>query len=263
MRSPKRQSLTTAYVRDFHPPPYLNKARILLVDIETLPALGFFWDRPWETSIIEVVKEWQILSFSAKWLGGEQETHINHKTDKFLVKKLWNLLDNSDIVIGQNLDRFDIRKINSRFLFYNLPPPSPYKTVDTLKVARKNFALLSNKQDDLGKYLKIGGKIKVDKGLWLGCIKGDKKALKRMAKYNAHDVKMLEKIYLRFQPWLKLNLGMFSASTCCPKCGSKKLQRRGFTCNATTQYQKIQCQSCFGWSRTSLNLRETKPLISL
>ena len=106
--------------------------KILLIDIEVLPAVGLYWDRPWETSIIETTKQWQILSFSAKWLGEDRcYTYVNHRTDKVLVNKLWKLLDECDVVIGHNLDKFDIRKINARLLYHGLGPPSPYKTIDT------------------------------------------------------------------------------------------------------------------------------------
>ena len=97
---------------------YLEGKQILLLDIETLPALGFFWDKPWETSILQVVKQWQVLSFSAKWLGGSQQTHINHRTDRFLMNKLWKLLDETECVIAHNGDGFDIKKINSPIPFF-------------------------------------------------------------------------------------------------------------------------------------------------
>ena len=245
-----------------NPSPYLEGNRILLLDIETLPAIGFFWDQPWETQIIEVIKEWQILSFSAKWLGGFQQTYINHKSDRILVGKLWKLLDEAEIVIGQNLDRFDIRKINARFLYYGLGPPSPYKTIDTLKIARKNFALLSNKQDDLGKFMGTGRKIKTDKDLWLDCIKGKKSALKRMAEYNAQDVILLEANYLKLRAWSKTNLGIHSDGIACPHCQSDQVVKRGIQKNNTTEYHRIFCNNCRGWSRLSENLRLTKPLIT-
>lgn len=232
--------------------------RIVLIDIETLPARGWFWDNPWETRIIAVEREWQILSFSAKWLGGEQQTHIDHLTDKFLVDRLWKLLDQADIVIAQNGDRFDTRKINARFLFFGKPPPSPYRTIDTLKVSRKNFALLSHSQQDLGVYLGTGQKLKTDKDLWLDCIQGKKKALAYMKKYNAQDVVLLEKNYLRLRPWIKNhpNLGMWAERTVCPKCGSKNLQRRGYQINQTTKYARLVCKDCLGWSRARLNEQE-------
>lgn len=182
-----------------------------------MPAVGLFWDNPWETSIIEVLEEWRILSFSAKWLKGEQETYINHKTDEKLVRRIWKLLDQADIVIGQNIDRFDIRKINARFLFYKLPPPSPYRTIDTLKISRKKFALLSHKQDDISRFTGNPRKIETNKRLWLECRAGKKSALQEMVRYNAQDVIGLEKNYLTFLPWISNhpNLGMWIDKTVC------------------------------------------------
>ena len=246
------------------------EGKILLLDIETLPALGFFWDKPWETSIIEVVKQWQILSFSAKWLNGSQETHIDHASDRVLIKKLWKFLDQAEIVVAHNGDKFDIRKINARMLFYGMPPPSSYRTIDTLKVARKHFAMLSNKQDDLGAFLKTGRKLKTDKSLWLDCIKGDRLALKEMAEYNAQDVVLLEKNYLKLLPWISNHpsLDNYSDKTVCPKCGSQELQRRGFKYTNTRKYQSIWCKKCNGWSRSPVSDNEKKenikrPLVSI
>lgn len=241
----------------------MEGTKILLLDIETLPARGFFWDRPWETSIIETDKQWQILSFSAKWLEGGQQTYINHKTDRFLLIKLWKLLDEAEIVIAHNGDKFDIRKINARFLFWGLGPPSPYKTIDTKKVAKKYFALLSNKQDDIGEFLGTGRKLKVDKDLWLDCIKGNKEALDRMKEYNAQDVILLERNYLKLRPWISDHFPVVTDKLGCPKCGSVNFQRRGYQRNKSTEYHRIFCLSCGGWARTAYNTRVVKPLISI
>ena len=236
------------------------EGKILLIDIETLPALGFFWDHPWETSIIAVEKEWQILSFSYKWLGEKPKTYINHRTDRFLMLKIWKLLDEARLVIAQNGDKFDIRKINARFLYWGLGPPSPYKTIDTLKVARKYFAMLSNRQDDMGEYLGTGRKIKVDKDLWLDCIRGNKEALKRMKEYNEQDIVLLEKNYLRLRPWIYNHWPLDREKLGCPRCGSENIQRRGFYYAISTTYHKIYCNDCKGWSRTVYNLQISKPL---
>lgn len=118
--------------------------------------------------------------------------------------KLWKLLNACDICIAHNGDRFDIKKINARFLFHGLPPPRPYKTIDTLKISRRNFGLSSHRQDDIGKFAGTGRKLKTDKDLWLDCIKGKKKALKQMKFYNAQDVVLLEKNYRKFLPWIKM-----------------------------------------------------------
>src|SRR3546814_6332122 len=58
--------------------------------------------------------------------------HENRTDDDVdITAKLIALLDEADVVIGQNSDRFDLPTINGRALVAGLKPPSPYKTVDT------------------------------------------------------------------------------------------------------------------------------------
>ena len=186
--------------------------------------------------------------------------------DRKLVKELWHLLDKAEIVIAQNGDAFDLKKINTRFAYYGMPPPSPYRTVDTLKVARRYFAFNSNKLDYLGEYLGLGRKIKHEGfELWKRCIDGDLKAWKQMKAYNRQDVVLLEKVYLHLLPWIKNhpNLDNYSDTTVCPKCGSKELQRRGYQFNQTTKYARIQCKNCGGWSRSPVNIKDRRSITSI
>lgn len=44
-----------------------NKPRLLLLDIETSPSLGWFFDFKKDYNIIEVEREWGILSYAYKW----------------------------------------------------------------------------------------------------------------------------------------------------------------------------------------------------
>lgn len=247
---------------------------ILLIDIETAPNLAFVWGM-WEQNVIDFQSQWYILCFSAKWMNGEHITKglpdykgytKGSENDKKLVSELWNLLNKADIVIAQNGDEFDIKKINTRFAYYNFPPPSPYRTVDTLKVARKYFAFNSNKLDSLGEYLGQGRKVKHQGfDLWKGCMSGDKKAWDQMKVYNKQDVILLEKVYRRLLPWVSNhpNMGIYTDGIICPKCGSKSLQRRGFYRGKTTKYRQIFCNDCRGWSRSYANLQEHKVLVSL
>ncbi len=124
------------------------KPSIILLDIETAPSLGYVWGI-WEQNVISVKEEWFILSFATKVLGvGKPVIYAlpdykhykrNHYDDEALVKELWKILDEADVVIAHNGDRFDIKKSNARFIYHGLKPPSPYKTIDTLKIARKHF----------------------------------------------------------------------------------------------------------------------------
>ena len=158
-------------------------------------------------------------------------------------------MDEADVIIAHNGDRFDLPKINTRFLTHKLNPPSPYKTIDTLKIARSVFKFDSNKLDDLGRYLSIGRKLPhTGFHLWKGCMSGDKASWKLMKRYNGHDVELLEKVYYIMRSWCKnhpnINMGL---SEVCPKCQSTKVQRRGFSYTLLRKKQNWFCTSCCGW----------------
>jgi uncharacterized protein YprB with RNaseH-like and TPR domain len=234
-------------------------AKVLFVDIETAPSLGWIWGK-WQQNVIDFKRDWYMLSFAYKWSTDKKVTtrglidfplrfNADLEDDSALVQELWQVLDGADIVIAHNGDSFDLPKINTRFLVHGLRPPSPYKTVDTLKIARKVFAFDSNKLDDLGHYLNIGRKLPhTGFHLWKGCMSGDPIAWAKMKKYNGHDVELLEKAYYKMQAWAPqhptVNQGKKEN---CPRCGSDKVQRRGFSFTALSKKQRMQCTSCCGW----------------
>lgn len=233
-------------------------AKICFIDIETAPSLGWVWGK-WEQNVIDFKTDWYMLSFAYKWADGGKVVKKglidypnytkNKEYDGDLVNDLWKVFDEADILIGHNGDSFDIRKSNSRFLTHGLNPPSPYKTVDTLKIARRAFKFDSNKLDDLGRYLGIGRKTPhTGFNLWKGCMDGDVASWNVMKKYNGHDVELLEKVYYAVRAWApvhpNVNKGQLEA---CPKCGSNKTQRRGFSFTLLRKKQRFQCLKCAGW----------------
>lgn len=252
----------------FKDPDY--KQKILLFDIENTPLVTYTWGI-WEQDVIEVKEEWYILCFAYKWLG-EKETHVvalpdfqgykkDRKNDEKLVKKLWELFDKAEIIVAHNGDQFDIKKANARFIQYGFEPPQPYKTIDTLKVARRHFKFDSNKLDYLGQYLKLGRKLPhTGKHLWFGCMEGDEKSWKLMREYNKQDVILLEKVYLKLRGWMttspNINL-VFGTVNNCPKCGSEHIQRRGFGYTTLTSYRRYKCMNCGAWLHGERVKRDT------
>src|SRR3990167_8593957 len=246
---------------------------ILFLDIETAPNLAYVWGM-WEQNVVDFKNQWYIMSFSVK-SNGETITkglldykgyNRNKENDKALVQELWHLLNKAEIVIAHNGDQFDLKKINTRFSYYDMPPPSPYRTVDTKKIAKRYFAFNSNSLDNLGDYLGLGRKIKHEGfELWQECMKGNLKAWGRMKAYNQQDVVLLEKVYFRLLPWMKghPNMGVYTDKTVCPKCGSRSLQRRGIMHLTSTSYHRIFCNDCRGWCRATVNLQESKPLVGI
>jgi hypothetical protein len=241
--------------------PSSKSLKILFLDIETLPNLGWSWGK-YEQDIIAFKQETCIATYAAKWLGGAVfagalPDYKGYKPqsydDKQLVADLHKLLDEADVVVAHNGVDFDVKVINSRFLFHKLSPPSPYKVIDTKRETKKVARFNSNKLNDLGVLLGEGKKLKTDFNLWLGCINGEEAAWKKMVSYNKQDVVLLEKIYLRLRPWIKThpNLTILNPNAKCPKCESNKIQWRGTAVTSTCSYKRFQCLSCGGWGRAT------------
>lgn len=238
--------------------------RILLCDLETAPNAGYAWGK-WEQNILSFTQEWYILCFAYKWLG-KKKVHAHAlpdfrgykprtEDDSEVVKKLWDVFDEADIIVAHNGDRFDIKKSNARFIFHDMPPPSPYKTVDTLKVAKQKFQFTSNKLDDLGDYLNVGRKIRTGGfDLWLDCMAGEQKAWKKMVEYNKQDVRLLERVYLKMRPWMTNhpNRNTYTYDQACPSCGSKNLTFEGHTHSQVKRMESFRCDDCGAWSKGNL-----------
>lgn len=247
-------------------------ARVLYYDIETAPNLSYVWGH-YEQNVIQHDREWYMLCVSYRW-EGQKNTQVcsltdfpdaykkDPENDYHVVKKLWELLDEADIVIAHNGDKFDMRKANARFVAHGLGPVSPVKSVDTLKVARRYFMFNSNHLNDLGRHLGIG--VKEDTGgfkTWAGCMRGDKKSWSIMKKYAKKDVDLLREVYLKLRPWMTNhpNLNVYENDDGCPTCGSHSMQRRGYRYTQVSVYQQWQCNDCGSWSRTRLADSSDKP----
>lgn len=229
--------------------------KILLLDIETSPLIIAAW-RTYDTSAIWIEEDWKMLMCGYKWLGDKKTSMLTGRvlTEGEMAEDLHALLDEADIVVGHNGDKFDLKKIQAKILEYGFAPPSPYKTVDTLKVARGHFGHTSNKLDDLCQKHNIGEKL--DTGgykLWKGVMEGDNKAWKDMEKYCVRDVDLLEKLYLTLRPWMPRhpNFAVYAEDNTpmCAHCGSKDLSiyENPYYTNSS-KYVKFQCE-CGGWSR--------------
>lgn len=234
------------------------KTRVLLYDVEVTASLGYTWGK-WEQNVIHFEKEWNMLCFAYKWLG-EKKTHIvalpdfkgykkDRDNDLLLVKELHKLFSEADIVVAHNGNSFDQKMTNARFAFHGLPPPAPYKQVDTKLVAKRYFRFNSNALNDLGVFLKLGKKLKTGGfDLWLGCMAGDLKAWETMKKYNKQDVILLEKVYYKLLPWADQHPNMATIEgrpDICPRCTKEEgFWAQGWRITKTGKYRRWQCKAC-------------------
>lgn len=246
--------------------------KILLIDVETAPIESYTWGL-WDQNVgVEQIKtEWSIISYAAKWTdkpgiiysdtSGRGVRRI--RDDKALLGEIWKLLNEADIVVAQNGNSFDIKKINARLIMHGFKPYSPIRVIDTLTVAKRHFGFTSNKLAWLTKMLTRRPKDQHKEfpgfELWVQCMADNPKAWRVMKKYNIEDVMGTEEVYEKFRPWIAQHPNMatytlIKEKSKCPKCASTNLQSRGYSILQHGKYQRYQCNDCGGWSRGKQNL---------
>ncbi len=145
--------------------------------------------------------------------------------------------------------KFDMPTLNKEFLQEGWSPPSPYKQIDLLLTARRQFRLASNKLDWVARSLGFGKKMK-HKGmeLWRECMAGDPAAWRVMERYNKRDVVLLEKVYLALRPWVvnHPNVALYTGETrpACTNCGSLRVIKRGYYYAKSLRYRRFSCSDC-------------------
>ena len=251
-----------------------SKCRILIFDIETSPQLSLPWG-----SIKQFINPEQLLApssvlcWAAQWLG-EKKMHYKQMdipegvlpTDsiealqalaKFytygdldVCAELWDLFDEADIVVAHNGKAFDTAHMSTRWLDHGFVPPSPYKIIDTLQSARKQFNFPRNKLESICRYRNIGTKTDHEGfELWKKCMCGDAKAWAKMKKYNKNDVTLLSEVYLDMRPWMlkhpNVALGYEDGVARCIACGSPALVEMTKTSKtAASVFDSFRCESC-------------------
>lgn len=244
--------------------------KILILDIETAPVKAYVW-RLWKQDVYidQIISDWFMLTWSAKWLGadGTMSEKLTTKEaleedDKRIVTELWDLLNEADIVIAHNGNSFDIPKIKTRFILHGLPPTTPYQQIDTKVIAAKEFGFSSNKLDYLGQMFGLGQKIHTEFSLWTKCLQGDPAALEEMRIYNVQDVILLEKIYLKLRPYIKghPNVTLYDERypDRCPSCGGSHLVEVAHTYTSVNKFKVFSCLDCGAMSRNRKSVKRVK-----
>lgn len=236
-----------------------HHAKVLVMDIETAPlstAVFGIWNQNIGLNQLNTL-DYFIITWAAKWLFEDEvmygqltpEESLN-ENDERIVKDMWSLLEEADIVITHNGDKFDFKRLNTRFIIHGMNPPAPYQSIDTLKVVKKNFNFVSNKLNFINEVLGLETKLQHDGfSLWKGCVNGDQQSLDTMLEYNKQDVYIQEELYFRLRPWIKPhpNLGFFIEQDIqvCPNCASPDWNLiDNYYRTQLNEYQSFRCNCC-------------------
>lgn len=232
-------------------------ARVVTLDIERMKGRAEveFWDLgdyknrrihadtviEWPRTICAAWKWYDAKSvkFAAEWEPAGRDGMFH---------ALWDVFDSADVVYGHNVDGFDVKKLKTDWRDLGLPPPSPFKTVDTLKVARREFGDESKTLDALCKRLGIPAKTdKYDVEVARAACAGDKAAQRKLKAYNCGDILASEALVDRLRAWLPNHphLGALNADEHrCNACGSTDLARNGTYLAVQIRYTQWRCRNC-------------------
>lgn len=234
-----------------------NQPKLLFYDIETSLAKSYHFQQ-WKVNLSQKqkIQESHLLSHAWAWGDGEvtgsiltREEMLAHDPER-LVLECWSLLDNCDILVAHNGKRFDVKKVNGYFLQYGMPPPSPYRVIDTLLIAKQKFALPFNSLAYLAEFLDVEQKI--DTGgvdLWIQCDQGSQEALDKMNEYCMGDIVTLRGVYNRLIGWSNdgVNLALYSDhGASCPHCSSDDVSiiQGKYSHTVARKYQAYRCNGC-------------------
>src|SRR5690606_26067543 len=200
-------------------------ARILTMDLECSANLVYaFGLRDQNIGLSQIVEHGKMISFAARWYGDEDVIYrsVHDDGEDDMLATLWQLLDDCDVLVTFNGVSFDVKVAQRALLLAGYPPPTPWKDIDLLRIARRRFRFTSNKLQNL--CYELGLPLKVETGgfdLWKRCADGDPVAWKEMRTYNIQDVIVTEQLMDRMRPWLTgLHHGLWSDNAqTCTNCG--------------------------------------------
>lgn len=253
----------------------IKRAKVLILDIETSPILAYVWElKEQNIGVSQIYRDWYIMAWSAKWLEEPDSSIVyydNRKAkngdDSALLRPLWKLLNEAEIVITQNGKEFDAKKINARFMLNGMPPTKPFRHYDTYQLVRSVAGFTSNGLEYLtSKFCKKHKKASHSKypgwSLWVECLKDNQDAWNEMKKYNIKDVLSTEELYLNIRSWAPERFpkvfDFTDAALQCGTCGHEGRMIEGKLRGPKgRRYRQHQCPKCGSWQK-GLKVMETK-----
>ena len=244
--------------------------KILILDVERLPGISrqYWWDRGdlknryihYET----VERQPRTTIVCAKWHDSPDVIELaewDKGGRKKFLRNVHHLMSQADIIVGHNIDNADIPWLaGDLYIEANLPPLPPIKTVDTLKILRRQFKSGAPFKS-LDAFCQIVGiPAKSDRY--------DREAMERavaeksipdrdrLLAYCVGDVLATQGLYDYLRPFITNHPALFvdgkDKLTVCNRCGNdtEPIPRR-YVANIMS-YSMRRCTSCLAYSRISI-----------
>lgn len=251
-----------------------QSTRILFWDLESSLMQGMFFGL-WGENIQfkRVTKQSHLLT--ASWAFNDDEVQgvrltpqdVETGNDLEVVVKMIQAINSADVIVTFNGKRFDCKLLNTRALFWGLPPIKPVKHIDLFEQSKRLFKFPSNSMQNISLYLGENGKLQNSSDLWERCSDYNNyivcdNALDEMLNYNKRDIVATRDLFYRFQGWMKgvPNVGLIenekqhTEHLRCVHCGSldvDKMQNKTYT--TVSSFDLYRCGDCKGISRVNKN----------
>lgn len=230
--------------------------RILYFDIETslMKAVTFGVGKYNMLTHKHLLSKTKIICLSYRFHGDTKTTSLvwdRDQDDKKLLVAFNKVYDKADVTIGQNHKKFDTRHINTRLCDHNLPPMNIVLIEDLLIAAKSSLNLPSYSLEYMLRYFNLPHKIQTSGlDLWIDVgINDDRKRLmSEMVPYCENDTEILQPLYEKISPYVKLKYNRAIAEQnpeLCSSCGHNKLHVKGYKQTTTLgiRLQKV-CLKC-------------------
>lgn len=230
---------------------------VLILDIERMKGQAHveFWDMgDFKNRRLhaDTVVEWpRTICAAWQWYGEKKVEFASEWDDGIDVMhaRIWDAYDRAHLIVGHNLAGFDSKKLKTTWRDMGLNPPSPWKTFDTLQVARREFGDESKTLDALCKRMGIVSKTdRYDVEIARAALDGDKPAQKKLKAYNVGDIHASRALYDVLRPWSPSHphnvIGTATDRPTCNSCWSDDLEPNGVKLAQQIVYRLYRCRSC-------------------
>lgn len=243
--------------------------RILILDVERLPGITkqYWWDRGdlknryihYET----IERQPRTTLACAKWYDSDEITTLcewDKGGRKKFLRNIHALMSEADVIVGHNLDNADVPWLKGDMhIEGGLPPLPPFKTVDTLKVLRREFKSGAPFKglDAFCQIVGIPSKTdRYDRDAMERAVDGNVEDRERLSAYCAGDVIATQGLYDFLRPHIKNHPALFidgeNRLTVCNRCGTQtEPTARRYVANVLT-YSMRKCPNCLAYSRLSI-----------
>lgn len=250
--------------------------RILILDVERLPGITqqSWWDRgDLKNRYIHhetVTREPRTMIVCAKWYEQPDVMRFaewDKGGRKTFLKRVHALMAEADIIVGHHVDNADVPWLKGDFYIPRighphrpkLAPLPPFKTVDTLKVLRREMKSGAPFKglDAFAQIVGIPSKVDAyDRERMERAVAGDEADRERLIDYCEGDVVATQWLYDWLRPHIKNHPALFvdgqdKLMTCNRCAGETKPTAKRYVANVLT-YSMRKCVNCGAYSRLSI-----------